>query len=509
MRNPFKSSSESKPCLQEAGGGMVLDQTKQVSKISEDENMASITTKKSHEFEHQRFRNMKIEPSPKPVSSSYDGDGTFIWEEDQKQEDTADGQEKNEELHEIPSNFTQINYVSNFDEKIKSFIDHWTKLINNPDKSKIFKKIMHKFQIVRENKNLIPKCISLYPEKTLKIVFFMIQFLKKYLSLIQKIAVLRPQGANYGGIAQFFDKLLKILSNHHSNMTEDKEINQYARYICLMKDGTLKNSEKFYPQNEDKNKVIHSEEFLLDELNEFLIHNGNMVIVIVIYSSNSPCLKRLDEITPCMFEIFRNAGEWYKKYHITTHVAFTKIYGMCGPKYFQHFTFNKISSPDSVFNSYIEKCENVPFQLKHLLKDTYIKRSLETLLSDEKIDKNTLEQDIKTAQSILKTRANSSCDLRKNLLLRGEETIPVSFKSPPEVQVKLHDKLRELWNEMVNNNFMIPIRECMRTDLNNAVIPVFKNELELLLGNSSFFHLHQIPHSVIDQFFFYLINLCN
>lgn len=192
-----------------------------------------------------------------------------------------------------------------------------------------------------------------------------------------------------------------------------------------------------------------------------------------------------------MFQLLRKACEWYEKYQIFTDVAFTHSYGICGPNYFNYLTFDEISSPNSGFNSYIEKCKNSKSELENQNLSKLIKRKLLKALDKEKIDIKTLKNDdIQTASNFLK-EAESSFDLLKKFLVSGQETHHVSFKSPPKVQAEIYKILKE------NNTFMGSMKKCIREDLNNAISFVFRKKLESILGSRGFFRLHHIPHSFL------------
>lgn len=382
-------------------------------------------------------------------------------------------------------NEINVNNYNEIKEKIDSFIEEISNLINPDklkysDKSNIFKRVMDDWKKLQEAENpictFLCRCLKRIPKLKTSIIIMLVRNL------------IWPQGAINSKIPICLDKFRNPLFNHYLNTGEKNEINQYGFYLILMKDGTPIISKKI-PQD-SKNKT-HTEEFIIDILVELVSKNGNKVKKFFIYSYNSPCLKRTDKKNPCMFQLLRKACKWYEKYQIFTDVAFTHSYGICGPNYFNYLTFDEISSPNSGFNSYIEKCKNSKSELENQNLSKLIKRKLLKALDKEKIDIKTLKNDdIQTACNFLK-EAESSFDLLKKFLVSGQETHHVSFKSPPKVQAEIYKILKE------NNTFMGSMKKCIREDLNNAISFVFRKKLESILGSRGFFRLHHIPHSFL------------
>lgn len=480
MSKKYKLTSESKPSIQGAGGRIPLEDLHEHDQQSLVKSGTPINNK---------------DPSPNPGSSSClsVGDGVTIQNEGQQQEEPG-SPENNMELYEIIKHVMQNKYpnflneinVNNYNEikeKIDSFIEEISILINPDklkysDKSNIFKRVMDDWKKLQEAEN--PICTFLC--RRLK----RIPKLKTSIIILLVRNLIWPQGAINSKISICLDKFRDPLFNHYLNTGEKNKINQYGFYLILMKDGTLSISEKI-PQ--DSKNQIHTEEFIIKKLVEFLSKNGNKVKKIFIYSYNSPCLKRTDKKNPCMFQLLRKACEWYENYQIFTDVAFTHPYGICGPNYFNYLTFDEISSPNSGFNSYIEKCKNTKSELENQNLSKLIQRKLNKALDKEYIDRKTLKNDIQTACNFLE--AISSFDLLKKFLVSGRETHHVSFKSPPKVQAEIYKILKE------NNTFMQSMKKCIREDLNNAISFVFRKKLESILGSRGFFHLHHIPHSFL------------
>lgn len=168
-------------------------------------------------------------------------------------------------------NEINVNNYNEIKEKIDSFIEEISILINPDklkysDKSNIFKRVMDDWKKLQEAEN--PICMFLC--RRLK----RIPKLKTSIIILLVRNLIWPQGAINSKISICLDKFRDPLFNHYLNTGEKNKINQYGFYLILMKDGTLSISEKI-PQ--DSKNQIHTEEFIIKKLVEFLSKNGNKV----------------------------------------------------------------------------------------------------------------------------------------------------------------------------------------------------------------------------------------
>lgn len=295
----------------------------------------------------------------------------------------------------------------------------------------------------------------------------------------------------------------------YSNTVEADRDRQYAFSIVLMKNGTKEIFQDVYPEFQNKKKesgavnieagesgltsktTLHSEEILIQQLDDFLQHNGKMVEHILIYTYNSPCLKREKKIVPCMFQLLYKVYEWHKHYEVITDVAFTKHWGLSGPNYFKNLTYSIISCPSSIFYSCTEKCKDIPFKLDHkkLKGNVKISRIYNTLSCSK--DKAKLHKDIQSARKSLMSLAEKSSGLCQDHLDRGYQMIN-SFIFPSEVHEEVCQILKKEWNEMVDDSSMTLIRKHITEQFNSAVVHLFREQLKSFLGNSSLLRLHHV-----------------
>lgn len=292
----------------------------------------------------------------------------------------------------------------------------------------------------------------------------------------------------------------------HLNTKELESDKQHAFSIVLMKDNSKVFFQDVYPDFKNKkkeavapdtksNQTKHSEEILIPQLDDFLRQKGTMVEHILIYTHNSPCLKRENKnVLPCMFQLLHKAYEWREHFEVSTHVAFTKFWGLSGPNYFQNLNSSIISCPSSDFVTHIETCKDIPFKLDHKnLKEIFKKSDIKNMLSHVKDkDKNTLLREILSARETLVSLAESSFGLRGVHLDRGKQKID-SFIFPPAVHNEVCERLQKEWKEMVYNSSMPPIRKYITEVFNRAVVHVFREQLKSFLGNNSPLQLHCLP----------------
>ncbi|KAL7395385.1 hypothetical protein ABVT39_015587 [Epinephelus coioides] len=293
---------------------------------------------------------------------------------------------------------------------------------------------------------------------------------------------------------------------------EPERDKQFAYAMVLLKDNSRKDFAAVHPEFQNQKKesgalrtkadqsrptiraATHSEEIVIKQLDDYLQHNGTMVKHILIYTLNSPCLKRGDQIVPCMFQLLHKAHEWRQHYDVCTDVAFTKFWGLSGPNYFKYLNYSTISCPSSSFHSHIVKCKDVHFKLDPKnLRDIFNKSDISNILSHVKdTDKNTLRRGITSARKKLVNLAETLFGLHGDHLDRGKQTID-SLTFLPAVQHKVCEKLQEQWKEMVNKSSMTPIREYITEEFNCAAVHHFREQLKSFLGNSSPLQLHRIP----------------
>lgn len=295
-----------------------------------------------------------------------------------------------------------------------------------------------------------------------------------------------------------------------SKRNEPERDKQYASYVVFMENNKDVISQPVYPDFKNrkiesdaqytkpdqrglsiKRATTHSEEILIEQLDDFLTQNETKVKQILIYTHNSPCLKRENNIVPCMFRLLYKACEWYEHSKALTHVVFSKPWGLSGPNYFKNLNYSMISSPRSDFHSYIEKCKDIHFKLDHNnLRGIFKKSDIYNTLSQVKDeDKNTLHSNIKSAREKLVSLAQSSSGLRNDHLQRGKQMID-SFEFLPGVRNKVYERLQMEWKEMVNNSSMTPIREVIAEEFNNGVVHLFREYLKSFLGSRCPLRLH-------------------
>lgn len=302
-------------------------------------------------------------------------------------------------------------------------------------------------------------------------------------------------------------KVDSILKDNY--MKHKKTEKQYALAFVAMKNGKVFKSDEFYPCHKNRNakdkmteKTKHSEEKLIQEIDKFLQKNSKNVQGILIFTLNSPCLKReKQDIQCCMYLILRKATEWYHKYGIITHAAFSKFWGLSGPNIFKRLTVSEILDQNSVFYPYFKASKKITFKLEDFMKENEEKKKKtekgkeikgkiikETLPDVENIEKNNLKNDIISAVHNLMVLAKHDTNKHKHCE-NGEKFIS-SLKFSSKVHNKISEMLRKAWSEIVNNSFMLVVRDKITADFNRAVVNVFLNDINSLGLN--YFQIYQV-----------------
>ncbi|XP_041845712.1 uncharacterized protein LOC121642816 [Melanotaenia boesemani] len=259
---------------------------------------------------------------------------------------------------------------------------------------------------------------------------------------------------------------------------------QYAFATIFMRDGSKTSFKPKYP-NFANRKHTHSEEFVIEELEDFISRNGPMVETVYIYSYNSPCLQRKGGVQPCMFMLMQKAAEWKEKYNILLKVGFTKFWVPKCPDWFEEL----ISTLDS------EKFKDYRFKLDYKnLADKFKKSPIFSLLSQvDNLEKNTLFDKITSTRKDLLDLAQSldNIGLRDDLLLKGEQLIN-SCKCSPIVRDEFCRILLKEWSETVNNSFEKDIKSKIRKEVGHAVILLFMDKLRSDWRNSFPLKLYRV-----------------
>ncbi|XP_056335739.1 uncharacterized protein LOC130246669 [Danio aesculapii] len=122
---------------------------------------------------------------------------------------------------------------------------------------------------------------------------------------------------------QLFNKYLNIL-----NIDLDKS-DQFAFFILIKKDGSVDTDDCKRISNKKKPQK-HSEDWIIDKLNQILNRKDCPYKEVMIFSYNSPCLKR-PECQSCMNQLIALAKQLYEKHGMRMIIGFYKPYGIDGP----------------------------------------------------------------------------------------------------------------------------------------------------------------------------------
>ncbi|XP_022607328.1 uncharacterized protein LOC111226446 isoform X4 [Seriola dumerili] len=288
------------------------------------------------------------------------------------------------------------------------------------------------------------------------------------------------------------DMQLERFHEHYRNQHVGKT-NQHALAVIFL-EGDEKTFYKPKPQfrskgNSDNKFHVHTEQLLIQEIDEFLQpnkqSNGPRVECIVIYTYNSPCIMRDQNIDPCMYLLLVKACEWFIEYGIFTYVLFTKYWGTIGPAFFKDDEYKDLFY-------FIAKKHNITFQLDSTDMNERLKEiDLRQLLySIEGKDRSKHQEEFKGAKGDLIKQINEPCTIKEHLD-RGKKVI-ASSTFHPEVQAKTCKDLSNAWYEGIKNSAVEHLKAEITTDCRTVTVKCFLQNLESILGNRSPIKFYQI-----------------
>ncbi|XP_026185456.1 uncharacterized protein LOC113144023 isoform X1 [Mastacembelus armatus] len=250
------------------------------------------------------------------------------------------------------------------------------------------------------------------------------------------------------------------------------ELRQYGFAVLIMANGEYWIFPKLYPDH-GENKTDgakHSEEILIGQINQFLLHMGINVIRILIYTFKSPCLWRSDGNVCCTKKLLEQTHDWHRKFGISTDVAFTEFWG-CGPHCFKDLTYDHVSEPSSVFHSYFQTCV-----FKLLSKDAA------KIYGSDNSENENIDDNIKRANDkLLKLGQKPNPRTAEEHLRQGQEVID-SFKLEKEINKKLLDK----WSQLVKNSALKRIKQKITADYNSRASTHVYTDIMSKLGENCY-----------------------
>nr|XP_043896691.1 uncharacterized protein LOC122778679 isoform X2 [Solea senegalensis] len=265
---------------------------------------------------------------------------------------------------------------------------------------------------------------------------------------------------------------------------ESEATNQRA-YAKFFQEATLlKEFPPVKPQFKKPHK--HAEEKIIEDIDEYLVSqnlNGKNNLYIVIYTYQSPCLKRADNIDPCIYKILLKTHQWHIKYKCITTVLYTDKWGPIGSKLLQNqrglrdmcsekHTDKTFPLDSGTFNKIYKINPNIFF---HLVKA---------------VDRNRLKGSIRHIKSKL-------CELKK-----GSFNYRTYLRKCDEITSSLPIEIREhigtLWESVVENcntkyNLAVLTRDC-----NYTVVDYFFQNIWSILGTGQMF-VNFKHHPINDQ----------
>lgn len=312
------------------------------------------------------------------------------------------------------------------------------------------------------------------------------------------IHVLTP-GTDYVATNTFTDNQWQILKKSYNKYYHGNKrvASQHALAVIFYNDFIDVIPEE--RPNQRSKPCTHTEQILIDKIEKSIeqnTKNGKTVLNILIYTLNSPCLKRVD---PCFFLLKRLSDKLHQKYNICINVFFTNYYGPITKQNFKNFTFSKMS------NAFHEYHEDVSFEFlwEHFDKkcEEILKQMFGMLEKIERNDfKNLFLKCIAEVRDLVKkfdlkiNTGDECCD-------KVEDVIN-SFKFPPQISKNVCDQLLK---NVLDTREISP----MKLDKNNsnrllsemkyAIVKCFLEFFNSNLGENSHLRLYHVTHDMLCQ----------
>ncbi|XP_034546462.1 uncharacterized protein LOC117817809 isoform X2 [Notolabrus celidotus] len=294
-------------------------------------------------------------------------------------------------------------------------------------------------------------------------------------------------GGHYDCINQPTEETLKKYNFRHHFAEFRGRTKEFAFAVVLMKDGQTKFFAGVEPRHRGTTSAagsaLHAEEILIPDLDKFLFNNRKKVRSILIYTLYSPCLKRSQDCTCCMFLLVEKAYQWYREYGIITEVFFTKFWGLNNPNLFKNITYSQISSDGRPLSQYLKPL----LRLDSKNFTNYFKQNSKN--KQKKFITKNIQKTYEEVKDVPRTI--------KDHLEQGKKIIDKIIDTL-NIHPKTMDSLRNVWEKLVLDSSMPQIRDKINPDFNIAVVKLFLKVLDLYTPNRSPFKLHHIPIDMLE-----------
>ncbi|XP_053285427.1 uncharacterized protein LOC128446420 [Pleuronectes platessa] len=242
-----------------------------------------------------------------------------------------------------------------------------------------------------------------------------------------------------------------------------------------------------YSEKDSPDLNCHTEEKIIQLITDYLLNyfcNEKPKGIIVLYSTNSPCIKRKNYTkVSCMFQLLVKAKEWNNIFGIHTKFYFTKYWG-------------------PIKTDCSEVIRSIPDRFAELNSKFHIKLSLaeqkELYITDlfsmvpDKKDRNTVKMEYNSIIKELRDMVNEKKSLNFNQHLDEVKKVIVKNTCNP----KLIDKFLDNWQKELKKQEKESIAEKFTQLLNSIIVKSFIQNIDLILGESSPIKFKLIPKTV-------------
>lgn len=242
-------------------------------------------------------------------------------------------------------------------------------------------------------------------------------------------------------------------------------------FSCFLAEGVKKKFLVRKPDynNNNENGHVHTEEIAIAQINHYLEAEKPKGGNIVMYSLNSPCMKReRNAHDPCIVQLFKAANQWHIEYNITTIFLYTKPWGPIASKGFQEIQ----TIPDRIAREFRF---SIQLRKKLFWKKSFSKYKIEEFFPKvEKDRKKFLDAHKQLKKDLTDVATSQEVQLTtEEYLNKGKEKITLSLL--PE---ELTRKISKIWKEFIEIQKLKGMNTKITEILNGLIVKWFLNNQE-------------------------------
>ncbi|XP_029021857.1 uncharacterized protein LOC114865014 isoform X2 [Betta splendens] len=304
-----------------------------------------------------------------------------------------------------------------------------------------------------------------------------------------------------------WQKINKIKPNDDINKLQDlinerkDKTNQYGWALIICSDHLevipVKKPDFNKSNKNSKKKNIHVEQLLIEEICEFMKNSKKNVLNVIIYTYNSPCLKRdvKDKIDPCLIQLIKSASEWYSKKHAGTYVFCSKSWGPLHHTNLKFLTYSKLINPDNVFHEYLQKQYNKRFKMDQ----TCFKDNTKKIKKVHDIDKLHVTQFNDELTRVKNELTRKELTIKEHLDYLEEVVNNDNENTSETVRNNIYDMFLNMEQKYFEQEIVFNSRQDITSDFNNIIVKCLLEDLPSIFKDKSYFRLHHVQQDPLKK----------